>query len=179
MLKNKILFKLTGSIACYKACYVISKLVQNNFEVKTVCTPSALQFIGRATLEGLTHNPVYADMFENKTALKHIDLIKWADLAIVCPATANVINKFARGIADDCVTTLFLANNFKKPYLITPAMNVNMWQHPATQASLKTLEKWGIKILPTEKGTLACGDKGAGRLLDPDKIYEKIRQELK
>jgi len=179
MLKSKkVLFLLTGSIACYKACNVISKLVQAGCEVKTVCTPNALKFIGKSTLEGLTHNPVYTDTFEDRSALEHIELTKWMDLAIVCPATANVMNKLAAGVADDFLTTLFLAWDTKKPYLIAPAMNRNMWAHPATKRSVKTLEDWGVKVLGTAKGYQACGDIGEGRLLEPADLYLEIRKHL-
>jgi len=176
--KANILFQLTGSIACYKACAVISKLVQSGCDVKTVCTENALKFIGKSTLEGLTHHAVYVDTFEERSALEHIELTKWMDLAIICPATANVMNKLAAGVADDFVTTLFLAWDQKKPWLIAPAMNRNMWAHPATVRSVKTLGEWGVKILGTGKGYQACGDVGEGRLLEPEELYLAIRKHL-
>src|SRR3989339_311498 len=103
--KGNVLFQLTGSIACYKACNVISKLVQEGFSVKTIVSVNALKFIGKSTLEGLTHYPVYVDTFEEKFALEHIEIVKWLDLAIICPATANIINKLAAGIGDDYIST--------------------------------------------------------------------------
>lgn len=172
--KTKILFKLTGSIAAYKSAYLISKLVQNSFEVQTVASNSALQFIGKATLEGLTSKPVYTDSFEEGKMMSHINLVKWADLTILCPATANTVNKMANGIGDNLVTSLFLAHDWSKPYIIAPAMNTAMFDHPATQESFAKLEKWGVKILPTDDGHLACGDYGKGKLLDPDKIFNHI-----
>jgi phosphopantothenoylcysteine synthetase/decarboxylase len=172
--KGNILFQLTGSIACYKACNVISKLVQEGYEVKTVVSQNALKFIGKSTLEGLTHHAVYSDTFEDRSALEHIALTKWLDLAIVCPATANIINKMAAGIGDDYISTVFLAFDFSKPYLIAPAMNQNMWAHPATKRSVSILKGWGVKVLGTGTGYQACGDKGAGRLLEPDAIYKEI-----
>lgn len=178
MLKNKILIKISGSIAAYKVGYLISKLIQNNFEVKTVVTKSALNFIGIATLEGLTNNHVYMDTFENDKMMSHINLTKWADLTILVPADANTINKYSSGIADNLVTSLFLAHDTSKPYLIAPAMNVWMFNHPATKESISKLISWGIKILPTEKGYLACGDIGEGKLLEPDIIYEHIKAAL-
>lgn len=179
MLKSKkILFQLTGSIACYKACVVISRLVQAGCDVKTVCTPNALKFIGKSTLEGLTHHSVYVDTFEDRLALEHVELTKWMDLAIVCPATANVVNKLAAGVADDFLTTLFLAWDRKKPYLVAPAMNKNMWAHPATSRSVKTLAEWGVTVLGTAKGYQACGDIGEGRLLEPADLYLEIRKAL-
>lgn len=179
MYNYKILFKITGSIAAYKSAYLISKLVQNGFEVKVAATDYALKFIGKATLEGLTGNRVYTDSFEDGLVMSHINLVKWADLVIVCPASANTINKLANGIADNLLTSLFLAHDWTKPYLIAPAMNTLMYQHPATQSSLKKLEEWGVKILPTTEGYLACGDTGKGKLLEPDEIYERILLALK
>ncbi len=179
MSKSKILFKITGSIAAYKSAYLISKLVQNSFEVKVVATDSALKFLGKATLEGLTGNKVVTDSFEDGEMMSHIDLNKWADLTIVCPATANTINKFTSGISDNLLTSLFLAHDPSKPYLIVPAMNMLMYEHPATKASLKKLSEWGIQILPTAEGYLACGDTGKGKLLEPDVIYDYILSALK
>jgi phosphopantothenoylcysteine decarboxylase/phosphopantothenate--cysteine ligase len=176
--KKNILFQLTGSIACYKACNVISRLVQEGHDVKTVCSQNALKFIGKSTLEGLTHRAVYTDTFEDRSALEHINLTRWMDLAIVCPATANIINKLAAGIADDYISTIFLACDFKKPYLIAPAMNLNMWKHPATRNSVKTLQGWGVNVLGTATGYQACGDVGEGRLLEPEAIYKEIVKAL-
>ena len=178
MLKYKILFKITGSIAAYKAAYLISKLVQNNFEIQTVVSESALNFIGKATLEGLTGKEVFCDTFENGKMMNHINLVKWADLVILCPASANTINKLANGIADNLITSLFLAHDFNKPYLIAPAMNTNMYHHPITKKSLAILENTGVKILPTESGYLACGDVGEGKMLEPDQIYKYILNSL-
>jgi len=178
MSKYKILFKITGSIAAYKAAYLISKLVQNNFEVQTVVSESALHFIGKATLEGLTGKEVLSDMYENGKMMNHINLVKWADLVILCPASANTINKLANGIADNLITSLFLAHDWNKPYLIAPAMNSNMYHHPITKKSLGVLENLGVKILPTDSGYLACGDIGDGKLLEPEKIYNYILMSL-
>ncbi len=174
MSKYKILFGITGSIAAYKSAYLISKLVQNNFEVRVVVTESALKFIGEATLEGLTGNLVYKDSFESGKMMAHIDLIKWADGIIICPASANTINKLANGIANNLLTSLFLAYDFKKPFLIAPAMNTNMYEHPVTKNSLKRLQEMQITVLPTAEGYLACGDYGSGKLLEPDEIFEYI-----
>jgi phosphopantothenoylcysteine decarboxylase/phosphopantothenate--cysteine ligase len=179
MLKNKnILFQLTGSIACYKACDVISRLVREGFDVKTACSANALNFIGKSTLEGLTHHPVHTDTFEDRSALEHIELNKWLDLAIICPATANIINKLAAGIGDDYISTTFLACDCSKPSLIAPARNRNMWAHPATRRSVKTLESWGVKVLGTGRGRQACGDEGEGRLLEPEDICKEIKKNL-
>ena len=176
--KGNVLFQLTGSIACYKACNVISRLVQEGCDVKTVCSVNALKFIGKSTLEGLTHNAVYTDTFEDRSALEHIELTKWMDLAVICPATANIINKMAAGIGDDYISTIFLAFDFSKPYLVAPAMNKNMWAHPATKRSVDILKGWGVKLLGPGNGRQACGDIGDGRLLEPDAIYKEIKKYL-
>ena len=178
-LKSKILFKISASIAAYKSAYLISKLVQNGFEVQTVMTNSTPQFIGKATLEGLTGKPVLIDHFEDGKMMNHINLVKWADLVILCPASANTINKMANGVADNLVTSLFIAHTWDKPYLVAPAMNTAMFKHPATQGSLAKLKSWGVHILPTDSGNLACGDVGEGKLFDPDKIYDHIIDILK
>ncbi|OGU57043.1 MAG: hypothetical protein A2V66_05650 [Ignavibacteria bacterium RBG_13_36_8] len=178
MSKYKILLKITGSIAAYKSAYLISKLVQNNCEVKVAATDSALKFIGKATLEGLTSYPVYTDSFEEGQMMSHISLVKWADLTLIAPATANTINKIAAGISDNLVSSLFLAHDRKKPYLIAPAMNTAMYEHPATQESIKKLKGWGIDVLPTVDGYLACGDYGKGKMLEPDAIFNYVMTAL-
>ena len=177
-MKPHILFKLSGSIACYKACHVISKLVKENFKVQVACTPSTLNFVGIATLEGLSGRSVFHDIYEREKVMDHIELARWADLTILCPATANVINKMACGIADDAVTTLFLAYDFKKPYLIAPAMNHSMLKHPATQKSMNQLKQWNITVLETDFGHQACGETGEGRLLEPDLIFDEVFKQL-
>lgn len=174
----RILFKLSGSIAAWKACAVISRLVQDGHEVQTVATPAALRFVGAATLEGLTGRPVRTDLWEAGAAMEHINLVKWADIVVLCPATANTLNGFAAGLAGDLPGALFLAHDWHKPYVIAPAMNPAMWAHPATVASVEKLRAWGARILPVGSGRLACGDEGAGRLLEPEAILAGIRDVL-
>jgi phosphopantothenoylcysteine decarboxylase/phosphopantothenate--cysteine ligase len=166
---------MSGSIAAYKACSLISKLVQNNYEVQIAASPSALQFVGAATLEGLTGRPLLSDNFQTGHMMSHIHAIRWADLVIAVPATAHLINRMAQGIGDDLLTTLFLAHDFKKPFLVAPAMNTSMYLHPTTQKSLATLKSWGLEILETASGVLACGEEGWGKLLDPDLIFAEIQ----
>lgn len=178
-MKRRILFKLSGSIAAYKACAVISRLAQSDFEVQTVCTPSTLEFIGQATLSGLTGKPVLTNTFEPARAMDHIHLAKWAELTILCPATANQINKMAAGIGDDIVSTLFLAHDFKKPYWIVPAMNEKMWSHPATQASVAKILTWGVKVVDPTVGHQACGDFGAGRMVEPEILESLIKDHFR
>ena len=178
MSKGNILFQLSGSIACFKSAQVISRLVQSGYDVETVATQAALEFIGEATLEGLTGRRVHTDTFEPGRYMSHIHLAKWADLTVLCPASANTLNKLSCGIGDDLVSTLFLAHDFSKPFLIAPAMNTKMYLHPATVHSLDQLKAWGIKVLDTAAGSLACGDNGLGRLPDPEQIYLEIEGAL-
>ena len=173
-----ILFIFTGSIACYKACDAVSRLVQNGHKVRTVATASALKFIGPSTLEGLTGSAAATDIFASGSAMEHINLTRWADLVIVCPATANTINRFAAGLADDLPGSLFLAHDRTKPWLIAPAMNPEMWSHPASVASVEKLKSWGVKFLPTGKGRTACGEVGEGRLAEPPAIVAAIEAAL-
>lgn len=176
---KKVLFFLTGSISCYKACHVISRLVQAGVEVQTVATPAALRFVGPATLEGLSGKPVFKDMWEEGHALDHITCAREANLAIVCPATANTINRLAAGLADELTGALFLAwEHGQKPWYLAPAMNTFMWKHPATQASMDKLKSWGLKVIEPAEGMLACGDTGPGRLADPDLITREILSTL-
>ncbi len=179
MLKSKVLFLMTGSIACYKACHVISRLVQANCEVQVVASQSALQFIGAATLEGLSGKAPLVDMYASGNMMEHIHLMRWADLILVAPATANFINKTAQGFGDDFLSTLFLAHDFKRPFLVAPAMNSSMYTHPITQRSIQTLREMGIKILDTDSGILACGEEGLGRLIEPDLLTKKVLDTLK
>lgn len=169
---------MTGSIACYKACGLISKLVQNDFDVQVVASESALQFVGNATLEGLSGKPVLSDLWARGHMMEHINLVRWADLILVAPATANFMNKIAHGIGDDLLTTLFLAHDFKKPFLLAPAMNTTMYLHPTTQSSAQKLKDMGIEILETASGVLACGETGLGKLLEPELIYSEITKRL-
>lgn len=177
-MKANILFLMSGSIACYKACTLISRLVQAGASVQTVATPSALKFIGTATLEGLTGRPVLSDTFAEGHMMDHIFLNRWADGVILCPASANTINKMASGVGDDFITTIFLAYDFKKPFWVAPTMNTTMLQHPVTQKSLAWLQDQGIRVLKTESGVLACGDHGEGKLLDPEHIFKLVVSQL-
>ena len=178
MSKGKILFQLSGSIACYKACFAISRLVQAGYEVETIATKSALEFVGIATLEGLTGKVVHTDTYAPGGMMNHIHLARWADLIILAPATANTLAKMANGIGDDLVTTVFLAHDFEKPYLVAPAMNTQMLRHPATRESIQKLKDWGVEFLESGTGSLACGETGEGRLIEPDQLVEEITKRF-
>lgn len=175
---STILFVVTGSIACYKACEAISQLVQRGCRVRAVASASALKFVGVATLEGLTREKVATDLFEPGSALDHISLSRWADLVVVCPATANTLNRMAAGLGDDLVGALLLAHEWRKPLLIAPAMNPAMWQHPATCAAVERLRSWGAQFVSPGAGRTACGEQGEGRLAEPAEIVAAIEAAL-
>jgi phosphopantothenoylcysteine decarboxylase/phosphopantothenate--cysteine ligase len=180
MSKGNILLHLSGSISCYKACTLSSLLVQAGYTVQTTASQAALRFVGAATLEGLTGRTVLTDIFAGiPDATPHITLSqKWADLILVYPASANLLNRLAAGICDDLFGAVFIANNFRKPLWLAPAMNSEMFAHPAVRASVATLEKWGAFFLPTEEGRLACGATGFGRLIAPEYVFGKIGETL-
>lgn len=178
--KKNILIHITGSIACYKAAALASMLVKAGYGVQITASESALRFIGEATFEGLTRRPVITDTFGGKPDfIPHISLAQnWADLLLVYPASANCIARMAAGIADDIWGAIFLANNFKKPVWLAPAMNTEMFSHPATQRNLKLLEEWGVKIFSPVEGVLACGTVGTGRLAEPEDMFAIIKEGL-
>jgi phosphopantothenoylcysteine synthetase/decarboxylase len=172
---KNILFQLTGSIACFKACELVSRLAKRGFAVQTVASAGSLKFVGAATLEGLTGRPPFTDLYEAGRTMDHIRLARWADLALLCPATANSMNRLAAGLADDAIGALFLAWEIKtKPWLIAPAMNATMWDHPATRAAREKLTGYGAKLLPVGDGRLACGEQGEGRLLEVDELEKLV-----
>ncbi len=175
---SNILFVLSGSIACYKACDAISRLVQRGHRVRAVVTEAALRFVGAATLEGLTGEKVAVDLFTAGTALDHINLTRWADIVVVCPATANLLNRAAAGLGEDLVGTLLLAHDWKKPLLFAPAMNPLMWSHPSTTASVQKLKSWGARFIAAGSGRTACGEVGEGRLAEPPEIVAAIESAL-
>lgn len=166
MLNGKhILIGITGGIAAYKIPELIRLLRKEGAEVRVTATAHALEFVTPLTLQTVSDNKVYTDMFSlhNEHTTEHISLPEWADLMIVAPCTANTLGKLANGIADDALSTAFIAT--KKPVLIVPAMNCNMYGHPATQHNLQTLRTWEhIHILDCVEGDLACGTQGKGRM---------------
>ena len=174
-----VLFQVSGSIACYKAAHVVSRLTQAGCDVRCAASPSALSFVGAATFEGLSGNAVVSETFEAGRWMEHIELPRWADLTILCPATANRLNKMAAGVADDLLGNLFLTHDFTKPFLVAPAMNTRMWQHPTTQASIDRLVAMGIELVAPDAGALACRDVGDGRLADPDGVVALVLERLK
>lgn len=179
MSDSKILVMVTGSIAAYKACEVVSQLVQLGHRVRVVASDAALRFVGEITWEGLTNERVLTDLFAVGQALEHIQLTRWADAVLVCPATANTLNRLAAGLADDLVGAIFLARDPAKPFLVAPAMNPAMWAHPATAAARQRLEDWGVRLISVGNGRTACGEMGLGRLAEPDAIVAAVTSALR
>ncbi len=172
---KEIVLGITGSIAAYKACELASRLVEGGATVRAVLTGAAQEFVGAASLEGITGNPAITSMFGQATnpEIEHIAVARWADLFLLAPASANLIAKAAQGIADDWLTTSLLAT--RAPLLFAPAMNMHMYAHPATQANIATLTERGAHFVGPDSGALACGDVGPGRLIDPAAILERVR----
>jgi len=166
---------MSGSIACAKAATLISEWSRHGNTVRVACTRSVEQFIGRATLEGLGADQVFDDVFAAGQAMDHVHLARWADVVVVCPATSNLINRLAAGIADDAVTTVWqVAYGSGLPMVLVPAMNTSMWEYPATRESVSKLRSWGVLVMPTAEGNLACGEHGAGRMLEPAEIMARL-----
>lgn len=179
MLKGrKVLVGICGGIAAYKSLYLIRLLVKNGSEVKVVVTQNALQFVTKVTLETLSKNKIYEDTFSevNDYSTEHISLTDWADLMIVAPATANIIGKFANGIADDALSTTFLA--FNKDIFIAPSMNCKMFDHFTVQKNINYLKLNGVNFIDSPIGDLACGYEGKGRMEEPEEIIRFVENVL-
>ena len=173
---RRIVVGVTGGIAAYKACDLVSRLKKRGAEVRVVLTEHACQFVQPLTFETLSGNPAYTDAFDRKFEIGHVALAKWGELFVVAPATANCMAKFAAGIADDLLATTYLAATC--PVLLAPAMNCAMWRHPATQANLKILTDRGVHTVGPESGFLACGDEDVGRMSEPARIVDAIEAIL-
>ena len=178
MLSGKtVLVGITGAIAAYKVCELIRLFKKNNANVKVVVTPNALNFVTKTTLESLSQNPVDIEQFNIKEYKpEHIALTDEADIFVIAPASANTIAKMALGICDNLLTSTFCA--FKKPVVIAPCMNTNMWENPAVEKNIETLKNRGIKVIEPDTGFLACGTNGKGRLADINLIYDTVKDIL-
>jgi len=171
MLEGKrILLILSGGIAAYKGPDLVRRLRQRGATVRCVLTAGSAKFVTALTLSAVSEDKVFQDLFSltDEEEMGHIRLSREADLVLVAPATANILAKMAAGIADELATTALMATD--KPILVAPAMNVRMWENPATQENLATLEKKGIGFIGPEEGDMACGEWGLGRMSEPDKI---------
>lgn len=175
MLKGKkIVLGITGSIAAYKSCLIIRALIKHGAEVQVVITPSGKEFITPITLSALTHKPVISEFFSQRdgTWHSHIDLGLWADAMLIAPCTASTLGKMAHGVADNMLITTYLS--MKAPVFIAPAMDLDMYQHPSTQANLQQLKSYGNHIIEPASGFLASGLEGKGRMEEPEKIVEQL-----
>ena len=175
-LKNKkILIIIGGGIAAYKSLDLIRLLKKENVEVKTILTKSGKEFVTALSLTTLTKSKTYEDIFDknSEAEIDHITLSRWADLIIVMPTTANFMSKLSIGRAEDLATTVLLASN--KDILLVPAMNVRMWLHKATQTNNKILQDFGYLFIGPEKGEMACGEFGEGKMSSPRQIYVYLK----
>ena len=168
----KILLGIGGGIAAYKAAELARLLMQQGHQVQAVMTRAAQEFVRPLTFAALTGRKTLTDLFAIESAIEHISVAQESELLVIAPATADLMAKLAHGLADDFLSTLYLA--FTGPVVIAPAMNVNMWQHPATQANLQILRQRGHRIVEPGSGYLACGMTGPGRLADPEAIAAAI-----
>jgi len=171
---RRILLILSGGIAAYKALDLIRRLREQGARVRCVMTAAARQFVTPLSLSALSGDKVYDDLFSltDEAEMGHIQLSRDADLLVVVPATANILARMAHGLADDLATTVLLATD--APVLVAPAMNVRMWEHPATQANLAVLRERGVAVVGPDVGDMACGERGPGRLAEPEAIVAAI-----
>ncbi len=172
---KKVLLAVCGSIAAYKAAFFVRLLVKSGAEVKVIMTESAKDFITPLTLATLSKNPVLSSFYQNENGEwhNHVELGLWADLMIVAPVSANTLSKLANGAADNLLTAVYLSA--RCPVMVCPAMDLDMYQHPATRRNLKTLADYGNIIVDAESGELASGLSGEGRMAEPEHILEKVK----
>ena len=179
MLKGKtVVLAVSGGIAAYKIASLASMLKKQHADVQVIMTRNATNFINPITFESLTGNKCLVDTFDRnfQHSVEHVALAKRADIFMAAPATANVIAKLAHGLADDMLTTTALACRCKK--IVVPAMNTNMYENPIVQDNLNLCRKYGMEVLEPAVGYLACGDTGAGKMPEPEELFDHIMQEL-
>ena len=172
---HRILLCVCGGIAAYKAAELVRRLRQQDAEVRVAMTADALRFVGTATFQALSGQPVRSSLWDEaaEAAMGHIELARWPTRIVIAPATANMLAKLAHGMADDLVSTLCLAS--EAPVSVAPAMNRVMWAHPATRANVATLQGRGVLVLGPGEGEQACGETGEGRMLEPDVIVAALQ----
>lgn len=175
--QKTVVIGVSGCIAAYKSCEILRGLQKAGVRVKVVMTEHATHFVDPLTFRSLTHEPVAVGLFDDPSdPIHHISLAAEADLLLLAPCTANVLAKTAHGIADDLLTTTVLATT--APIVVAPAMNVHMYENPATQANISTLKARGFQFVEADEGYLACGDVGRGRLADPDRVVSYVLDAL-
>ncbi len=174
-----VIVGITGGIAAYKSPMLVRLLVKAGHTVRCVATEHALEFVTRVTLETVSGNSLYSDLFApaNAHSTEHISLKDWGDAMVVAPATANIIGKMASGIGDDALSTLLLSFS-RKPLLMAPAMNTQMWECPAVQRNVATLKADGVRFVEPAAGELACGSTGTGRMAEPEEIAQAFENML-
>ncbi|GEM00721.1 phosphopantothenoylcysteine decarboxylase / phosphopantothenate--cysteine ligase [Halolactibacillus halophilus] len=174
---KKIVLGVTGGIAAYKAISLTSKLTQSGAIVKVILTSGAQKFVTSLSFQAISRQPVYLDTFDELDAaeIQHIALADWADYVVVAPATANIIGKYANGIADDLLSTMLLAAT--SPVFFAPAMNVHMYEHAAVINNMDTLQQRGVTFIEPDEGYLACGYVGKGRLAEPEEIVHFLKEK--
>jgi phosphopantothenoylcysteine decarboxylase/phosphopantothenate--cysteine ligase len=177
-INKHILLAVSGGIAAYKAAELVRQLRKQGADVRVVMTQSALQFVSSLTFQALSGNPVHSELLDvdQENAMNHINLARWADLLIVAPATANSIAKFSHGLADDLLSTLYLAATC--PVYIAPAMNQAMWTKPVTQDNIAKLKSFGVNVIGPNQGDQACGESGFGRMAEPSEICDILLGSL-
>ena len=176
-MKN-ILVGVTGGIAAYKSAGIVSLLKKKGYNVKVVMTENATKIIGPLTLETLSRNRIYVDMWDSNPhyEVEHISLADWADMVLIAPATYNIIGKVANGIADDMLTTVISAVSVRKPVFFTLAMNVNMYENPILKENIDKLKSFGYRFIDAEEGLLACNYSAKGRMSEPENIVDEIER---
>lgn len=176
-MKN-ILVGVTGGIAAYKSAGIVSLLKKKGYNVKVVMTENATKIIGPLTLETLSRNRIYVDMWDSNPhyEVEHISLADWADMVLIAPATYNIIGKVANGIADDMLTTILSAVSIRKPVFFALAMNVNMYENPILKENINKLKSFGYRFIDAEEGLLACNYSAKGRMSEPEDIVDEIER---
>lgn len=173
---KKILLGITGSIAAYKSIYLVRLLVKAGADVKVIMTPSAKDFASSLTLSTLSHHPVLIDLFDEQSWSNHVELGRWADVMVIAPLSCNTLAKMASGQCDNLLLAVYLSATC--PVVVAPAMDEDMWRHPATKDNLRRLESFGNKVIPVGKGELASGLYGDGRMAEPEEIMTFISQHF-
>lgn len=169
---KKILLGITGSIAAYKAPYIVRLLIRTGAEVKVVMTPSAKDFVSKLTLSTLSRNPVLTELFDEESWANHVMLGRWADVLLIAPLSLNTLSKMANGQCDNLLLAAYFSATC--PVVVAPAMDEDMWHHPATQNNIAKLESFGNTIIPVDKGELASGLYGVGRMAEPEHIVQYL-----
>ncbi len=173
---KKIVVGITGSIAAYKAVYLVRQLAREGAEVKVILTPAAKDFVSPLTLSTLSRNPVLTDLFDEQSWANHVMLGRWADLILIAPLSCNTLAKMANGICDNLLMAVYLSAAC--PVVVAPAMDEDMWLHPSTKNNLERIRTFGNRIIPVGKGELASGLEGEGRMAEPEQIIDFIRTDF-